>query len=198
MLDEVEADGHYFEVVRGEAPDPSLKQITRSGLATLHRNLMPLHRRYAKRLFAHLPAGIRHVAETYYLGNLRLHFDLHERCLETRTPWPMRCTAGETTLVVDHNGKFRSCELRPPVGDLVEFNYDTRAALASPRMQTEIAAIGRDQCWCTHSCFIQDSSKFSPRVQLFEIPWAWWRQRSDRAENLPLEDMERFRALELT
>ena len=29
----------------------------------------------------------------------------------------MACTAGQTTLVVDHNGRFRSCEMRPIIGD---------------------------------------------------------------------------------
>lgn len=197
MLENAEADGHYFEAVRGQAPDPSLKQMSEADLAALHRQLMPLHRKYADRLFAHLPAGIRHLARVYYLGNLRLHFDLHEQNFAAPRTWPMRCTAGETALVVDHNGKFRACELRGIVGDLADYGYDARAALASPAMRQEIDAVQKDQCWCTHSCFIQDSSKFSPRVQLFTIPYAWWRQRWDRLENAPLSEMERFRALEL-
>lgn len=197
ILEETQSDGHYFEVVRGQAPDPSLKQLTQDGVAALHRKLMPVHRKYADRLFDHLPASVRHIAKLYYLGNLRLHFDLHEQCLERPHRWPMACTAGETALVVDHNGRFRACELRGVVGDLAAFGYDTRAALASHEMKAEVTAIGQANCWCTHSCFIQDSSKFSPRVQLFEIPWAWWRQRWDRLETASLEEIEKFRALEL-
>ena len=197
MLEETQVDGHYFEVMRGTGPDPTLKQLTREGVAALHRKLMPIHRKYADRLFAHLPLGVRHIAKLYYLGNLRLHFDLHEQCFDQPRQWPMPCTAGETALVVDHNGKFRACELRGIVGDLASFNYDTRAALASSAMQSEVNAISTANCWCTHSCFIQDSSKFSPRVQLFEIPWAWWRQRWDRLQNAPLEEIEKFKALEL-
>lgn len=197
MLEETHSDGHYFEIVRGQAPDMTLKQLTREGVAALHRKLMPIHRKYADRLFAHLPIGVRHIAKLYYLGNLRLHFDLHEQCLDKPRRWPMPCTAGETAMVVDHNGKFRACEMRGIVGDLASFDYDTRAALASQVMQDEVKAISTANCWCTHSCFIQDSSKFSPRVQLFEIPWAWWRQRWDRLEQAPLDEIERFRALEL-
>ena len=197
LLEETHSDGHYFELMRGQAPDPSLKQMTRESVAALHRKLMPVHRKYAQRLFAHLPAGVRHIATMYYLGNLRLHFDLHEQCFERPAKWPMPCTAGETALVVDHNGKFRACEMRGIVGDLADHGYDTRAALGSVAMQGEVKAIGTANCWCTHSCFIQDSSKFSPRVQLFEIPWAWWRQRWDRLGNAPLEEIERFKALEL-
>ncbi|MCC6586001.1 MAG: radical SAM protein [Bryobacterales bacterium] len=197
LLSDTNIDGQYFETVRGEAPDKTLKRMSEPDLKDLHRRLMPFHRAYAKKLFGHLPAGVRHVAEMYYLGNLRLHFDLHERCFEQPRKWPMACTAGQTTIVIDHNGKFRSCEMRPIIGDLARFDYDVRAALQSDTMRQEIDAIPRDNCWCTHSCFIQDSSKFSPRVQLFEIPWAWLRQRMDRLQSAPIEELERYKALEL-
>jgi len=190
----VKADGHYFEVVRGQMPDAGLRAMSREDVAALHRRLMPLHRLYARKLFAHLPAAARAVAEVFYLGNLRLHYELHEKCFDSPAAWPMRCTAGETTLVVDHNGRFRACELRGIVGDLGEYGYDASAALRSAAMKSEVAAIGHDGCWCTHSCFIHESSKFAPRVQLFEIPWAWWRQRGETAG---AEEMEQFRSLNL-
>ncbi|MBL8227652.1 MAG: radical SAM protein [Bryobacterales bacterium] len=190
-------DGQYFETVRGVAPDPSLKQLTRKKVAELHRRLMPFHRHYAQKLFARLPAGVRHLATMYYLGNLRMHFDLHERCFEGPEKWPMPCTAGETTIVIDHNGKYRACEMRGIVGDLKDHGYDIRAALASPEMKREVAEIPGANCWCTHSCFIQESSKFSPRVQLFSIPWAWMQQRWERLPELPVEELEKFRTLEM-
>ncbi len=197
LAEQTAIDGQYFETVRGQTPDASLKLLTEDQLVSLHRRLMPFHRHYAKRLFAHLPAGVRRIAEMYYLGNLRLHFDLHEKCLEKPRRWPMPCTAGQTAIVIDHNGKFRSCEMRGIVGDLADYGYDIRTALSSQAMQQEVAAIPEANCWCTHSCFIQDSSKFSPRVQLFEIPWAWIRQRWDRLEEAPLDEIERFKALEM-
>ncbi len=158
---------------------------------------MPFHRHYASRLFAHLPVGVRHFAKMYYLGNLRFHFDLHEQCLESPKKWPMPCTAGETSIVIDHNGKFRACEMRNIVGDLADFDYDVRRALQSENMRAEVQEIPKANCWCTHSCFIQESSKFEPSVQLFHIPWAWLRQRLDRLPEMPAAELERFKALEL-
>jgi MoaA/NifB/PqqE/SkfB family radical SAM enzyme len=163
-------DGQYFEVIRGVAPDPSLKALTREKVAGLHRQVMPLHRHYARSLFAHLLPGVRGLARLYYLGNLRFHYDLHEQCLDGPEPWPMRCTAGETSLVIDHNGKFRACEMRGIVGDLHDYDFDVRRALEGEAMRAEVAAIPGANCWCTHSCFIQDSSKFSAKVQLAKIP----------------------------
>jgi MoaA/NifB/PqqE/SkfB family radical SAM enzyme len=172
LKQEAEIDGQYFEVVRGAAPDPSLKILTRESVAELHGRLMPFHRHYAGKLFANLPPGVRQLVRMYYLGNLRFHFDLHEDCLESPTAWPMACTAGETSIVIDHNGKFRACEMRGIVGDLHDYNFDVRQALASHGMREEVAAIPQANCWCTHSCFIQDSSKFSAKVQLLRIPLA--------------------------
>ena len=197
LMERTHVDGQYFEVVRGAAPDPSLKQLTQNGVAALHRRLMPFHRHYAGKLFGHLPPGVRHFAKMYYLGNLRFHFDLHEQCLESPKKWPMPCTAGETSIMIDHNGRFRACEMRGIVGDLADFDFDVRGALESEAMRAEVRAIPEANCWCTHSCFIQDSSKFQPSVQLFHIPWAWFRQRIDRLPELPAAELERFKALEL-
>jgi len=172
LRDCAEIDGHYFEVIRGAAPDPSLKVLTRETVAELHRRLMPLHRHYAGRLFAHLPSAARRLAKLYYLGNLRFHYDLHEQCLDRPAAWPMPCTAGETSIVIDHNGRFRACEIRGIVGDLHDYDFDLRRALDSEPMRREVQSIPQANCWCTHSCFIQDSSKFSPRVQLWRIPLA--------------------------
>ena len=72
----------------------------------------------------------------------------------------MPCTAGETSIVIDHNGRFRACEMRGIVGDLHDYDFDVRRALASTGMRAEVDAIPKANCWCTHSCFIQDSSKF--------------------------------------
>ena len=75
----------------------------------------------------------------YYLGNLRFHFDLHEQCLESPKKWPMPCTAGETSIVIDHNGRFRACEMRGIVGDLADFDFDVRRALESEAMRARSA-----------------------------------------------------------
>ena len=175
LKEHAEIDGQYFETVRGQMPDPSLKLLTRESLASLHERLMPFHRHYAGPLFAKLPWGIRHLARIYYLGNLRFHFDLHEDCLESPVEWPMPCTAGETSIVIDHNGRFRACEMRGIVGSLHDFDFDVGRALESERMRQEVGAIPQANCWCTHSCFIQDSSKFSAKVQLLRIPRAGMR-----------------------
>ncbi|MGH9554563.1 MAG: hypothetical protein ACRD2Y_01965, partial [Terriglobales bacterium] len=196
LLGETASDGHYFEIIRGNPKDPELKRMGAAELRVLHRRLMWIHEQYAERLFVNLSAPLRAFATMYYLGNLKFHFDIHERNYETNRPWPMPCTAGETTIVIDHDGTFRSCELRAKLGRLDEFDFDLSAALASEAMKKDVTAIPGDQCWCTHSCWIHSSRKFSPRVMLFHIPWAYLKHRWQRLPQMEAAEIERFRVLD--
>lgn len=192
LLESGEADGHYFEIIRGNPMDPDLMKIPREELAALHRRLMWLHERYADKLFANVPQPARALARAYYLGNVKLHFDLHQRNHYSNSKWPMPCTAGQTTVVLDHDGHFRSCEMRPKLGKLSDYGFDLSAALHSDVLRQELAAIPAANCWCTHSCWIHSSLKFSPKVQLFHIPWAWMKSRWERLPQVEISEMERF------
>jgi radical SAM protein with 4Fe4S-binding SPASM domain len=154
---------------------------------------MWFHEQYADGLFAHLGWTARRLAKMYYLGNIKLHFDLHQQNHYSNRAWPMPCTAGETTIVIDHDGSFRSCEMRGKLGNLAEHDFNLSTALDSAQMRQEIADIPKAQCWCTHSCFIHTSTKFSPKVLLFHIPWAYLKQGWERLPEAELAEFERFR-----
>lgn len=193
MMRETASDGHYFEIIRGDPMDPALKRLAPAELAQLHRRLMWFHAQYAEGLFRHLGGAAQRLAKMFYLGNIKLHFDLHQQNHYSNRAWPMPCTAGETTIVIDHDGSFRSCEMRGKLGSLADFGFDLGAALRSAEMRQEITAIPKAQCWCTHSCFIHTSTKFSPKVLLFHIPWAYLKQRWERLPEAELAELERFR-----
>ena len=193
LASESDIDGHYCEIIRGNAMDPNLSRIPLEELVQLHQALLRLHERYADKLFGHLDWPARSLARMYYLGHLKFHFQLHEQNHYNNKAWPMPCTAGQTTIVIDHDGTFRSCELRSKLGRLQDFDFDLTAALHSPAMKQEIAAIPGAKCWCTHSCWIHTSARFSPRVTLFHIPWAYLKHRWERLPEMELAELERFR-----
>ncbi len=192
LLSNTEVDGQYFEVIRGTPMDPGLKALSASALKALHAKLMLVHEAYAAHLFADLTPTARWFARMVYLGNLRLHFEVQEQCLERPHRWPMPCTAGVTSLVVDHNGEFRSCELRPAIGNLMKFDFNVTTALRSPQMLAEVKAIPEANCWCTHSCFLQDSMKFAPSVLLFKVPWSYFKQRWHHWHRTSIQELTKF------
>jgi MoaA/NifB/PqqE/SkfB family radical SAM enzyme len=193
---ETASDGHYFEVIRGQPMDAALKRLTVHDIKELHRRLMPFHEHYADKLFAPLPQPARALAKAYYLGMVKFHFDLHEQNFVGPHAWPMPCTAGSTTIVIDHDGHFRACEMRSKLGRLQDFDFDLSAALRSAAMQQEIAAIPKANCWCTHSCWIYTSRKFSPNVMLFHVPWAYLKHRWNRLPSMNAAELAPFRASE--
>lgn len=193
MLNTADASGHYFEIIRGNPLDPGLKNIKRAELKALHERLYAVHEAYADRLFADATPAARWFARMYYLGSVKFHFEIHEQCVEQPHKWAMPCTAGITSAVIDHNGEFRACELRPAVGRLQDHNFNLTAALHSPAMQAEVKAIPEANCWCTHSCFIQDSMKFSPKVLLFKVPWSYLKYRWQRLPKLSVDELNKFR-----
>ena len=196
LFENAEVMGQYFEIIRGNPMDVGLRKLTLEQVREVHRKLMPLHEAYAEKLFDHLSPASRFFARMYYLGALRLHFDIHEECFTRPHRWPMPCTAGITSAVIDHNGAFRACELRPAIGRLQDFQFDLGAALRSAEMQKEVRAIPEANCWCTHSCFISDSMKFAPKVLLFHIPWSYLKHRLSRASRLSVDDVRCFHSPE--
>jgi Fe-coproporphyrin III synthase len=92
--------------------------------------------------------------------------------MEERSPWGMRCSAGRKTIVIEHDGAFKSCETRKPVGSLRDYGFDLGAALNSDAMKNEIDQIGRGKkacCWCTHPCWMDLSLTSSPRTAMTSI-----------------------------
>jgi MoaA/NifB/PqqE/SkfB family radical SAM enzyme len=196
LFQNAEIMGQYFEIIRGNPLDKTLRRLTLEEVRRIHRQLMVVHEAHAERLFAGASPAWRFFAKMYYLGTLKLHFDIHEQCFEGPQPWPMPCTAGQTTMVIDHNGEFRACEMRRAVGRLQDFDFNLSAALQSPQMLAEVKAIPEANCWCTHSCWITESKKFSPKVLLFHVPWSYLKHRIARMPEMSVEDFRQFHAAE--
>jgi MoaA/NifB/PqqE/SkfB family radical SAM enzyme len=188
---------HFFEVLRGDPRDPLTKRIDPAKLASLHEEILPLFRTQAERLFAGFAPLVRGFARMYFLGFIKFVLEIQEANLNGPSDWGMDCTAGKTTFVVDHDGSFRSCEMRPPVGRLQDYGFNLRDALDSKAMRKEVADIGggrRANCWCTHSCWIMSSMKFSPVTLLFRIPAAHrrFREKCASASSLPEVNIHRI------
>jgi MoaA/NifB/PqqE/SkfB family radical SAM enzyme len=112
----------------------------------------------------------RGFADLYYQGTLAFHNKVQLENIESSHPWPMPCTAGETSIVIDYNGDVRACELRGKLANLRDFDCNFARFWQTQTRASEVEAIVRDQCWCTHVCFIHDSLRQSPKALLYDIP----------------------------
>jgi MoaA/NifB/PqqE/SkfB family radical SAM enzyme len=173
VRDRFDLDGHYFQVIRGEAMDPALLEVHHASVEKLYKDLRPLYRHYAARLKSR-KKSVGALAEVItYLGVLNLYHKIQAANLSGHSRWPMACTAGQNIVVLDADGGLRSCELREHLGNLREFDCDWNWFWESLARKKETEAIARDGCWCTHVCFIHASLKASPKALYVDVPVAY-------------------------
>ncbi len=166
-------DGHYFNIIRGNAKDAGLKRIPIERLPALYREIQTIYRHYAPTLLRQLDGIQETLGEIYYQGTLALHNKIQLKNMESPHPWPMPCTASETSLVIDFNGDVRACELRSKVSNVRDFGCDFAKLWETQARLEETDSIARDQCWCTHVCFIHDSLRHSPKALLYDVPLSY-------------------------
>lgn len=164
------SDGHYFNLIRGDAKDPGLKKVQREKLRELYSRLPEIQWGYAAGMFDDRNRLVKWIKKAVYVGTLTFHHRTQFQNLDQSTRWPMPCTAGETSAVIDFDGRIRACELRKPIGNLREHDMNFKVFWETPARRNEPGQIACDQCWCSHVCFIHDSLRYSYRAMLSEVP----------------------------
>jgi MoaA/NifB/PqqE/SkfB family radical SAM enzyme len=172
LLQEVDLDTHYFNIIRGDPRNAAQRHVPHDALASLYQVYEQMQAIYVER--SHMRRGRGLVAaslwRTFYLGRLAIYNDIQFNNYTRGARWPMPCTAGETAAVIDYNGDVRICELRQPIGNLRQYDCDFGRLWNSLGRTAEVAQMRRDQCDCTHICFIDDSATYSPKVALLQPP----------------------------
>ena len=163
---------HTIEAARGVTREDGVKALDESTLRRIQDEAAPIYRAYAKRMVSSTSGLRKPITKFFYIGIIRALYDIRASNIDQPTPWGMDCTAGETTLVIDYDGRFRSCELREPLGNVKDYDCDVQQIMQSEAMKQEIEAIGhgyKANCWCTHGCFITSSLTFNPRKMIKKV-----------------------------
>ena len=170
FLNNERLDYHYFQIIRGNPLDKSLKKVPTEDLRSLYKEITKIQQVYASRQGDNGGAINRWIRKSLYSAVFNFHHKTQFNNYTDNEPWPMSCTAGETSVVIDYDGTVRACELRGPLGNLRDYDCDFQALWDSKIREDEVKSIAQDKCFCTHVCFIQDSMWFSPRVKFWELP----------------------------
>ncbi|MDR2098359.1 MAG: radical SAM protein [Spirochaetaceae bacterium] len=178
---------HTIEAARGETREDGVKVVTESSLREIQDALAPYYLLYARRIGEGMNALGRGLTEFFYVGLMRAMYNIRAANIDKPSCWNMDCTAGETTLVLDYDGRFRACELRKPVGNVKDYGYDIQKIMRSEAMKKEIDAIDhgyKANCWCTHGCWIMSSIVFNPLKMMSKLFAA---NKETRKLNRPLD-----------
>ena len=164
------ADGQYFNLIRGDAKDPGLKRVEREKLRSIYAKLPAIQYRYAEGMFDDKNRMVKWIKKAAYVATLTFHHRTQFQNQHAPVRWAMPCTAGETSAVIDFDGRIRACELREPLANLRDYDMNLKGFWEMPIRKSEPQSIACDQCWCTHVCFIHDSLRYSYKAMLWEIP----------------------------
>ena len=167
---------HTIEAARGNTRETGVKILTEKSLMAIQDRVAPYYLLYAKRIGAGMNFIGRGLTKFFFVGLMRAMYNLRAKNIEKPTSWEMDCTAGETTLVIDYDGRFRACEMREPLGNVLDYDCDIQAIMKSEAMKNEIAAIGhgyKANCWCTHGCWMMTSINFNPRKMISMLTKAY-------------------------
>jgi MoaA/NifB/PqqE/SkfB family radical SAM enzyme len=160
---------HTIEAARGTTREDGVKILTEKSMSEIQDDIAPFYPLYAKRIGAGMNLAGRALTKFFYVGLYRAWFNMRVKNIDRPTCWGMDCTAGETSLVIDYDGRFRACEIRDPVGRVQDYGCDVQKIIGGKAMKDEIAAIGhgyKANCWCTHGCWIMSSMNFNPRKMI--------------------------------
>jgi MoaA/NifB/PqqE/SkfB family radical SAM enzyme len=156
---------HTIEAARGVTRAEGAKGLTEKSMREIQDKIVPYYILYAERIGAGMNFIGRGLTKFFYVGLMKAWFNIRVKNLEKPVCWGMDCTAGETSLVIDYDGRFRACEIREPVGNVKDYNCDVQALMSGEAMKKEVATIGHGytaNCWCTHGCWIMSSMNFNP------------------------------------
>ncbi len=170
-----EMNGHYFQIIRGDPKDPSLKSVETERLRQIYESVLPINLRYVSKS-SRKKSWLDPLMKAYWKAGYAFSYETQYRNYSERRKWKMPCTAGQTSIVIDYNGDVRVCELRKPIGNLRKCGMDFQRFWNSIDRKMEVRQVELDQCFCTHICFIYDSMRHSKRVVLWELPSLYFKQ----------------------
>jgi MoaA/NifB/PqqE/SkfB family radical SAM enzyme len=141
---------HSFEMLRGDQPDKNIQPIS----TERYREVLPLLESYWS-TYRNYDGFLRFVK----IYSRRVELEVLEKETQARP-----CYAGTISGVIDARGEVRLCELREPVGNLRDVDFDFERLWLSEEADRQRASIKAKECHCTHSCFLSSSLVFQPRT----------------------------------
>jgi MoaA/NifB/PqqE/SkfB family radical SAM enzyme len=145
-LSEFNIDYHAFEIMRGDWKDKNLKLADIDELKDLHKLVIEYRKKRINNFFEKIIV----VGTLQYIHKIKEDFLLGKK-------WPFLCSAGRSILVIYPNGDVSLCELKNPIGNLRDENYDIKRILDNEKALKMLGEISRDRCSCTHICFLNAS-----------------------------------------
>jgi MoaA/NifB/PqqE/SkfB family radical SAM enzyme len=145
-LSQFNLDYHAFEIMRGDRRDKSLRFADLTEIRGLHKIAVENRKGQIKNIFEKIVV----------IGSIKYLYRIKEEFLAGKK-WPMSCSAGKSILVIYPNGEMSLCELKKPIANLRDNNYNVKSVMGNEDFLKEVRKVKVNRCSCTHVCFLNAS-----------------------------------------
>ncbi len=148
---------HTVSLIRGQVPDPALKQID---LEKYHYTISQLEANLKKGAFnTYGFRGAKFKAAQDIVQRRLIYQTLRQKKRLTA------CYAGKLNLVVTESGDVYPCEsFTLGMGNIRDAGYDLNRLLKTAPAQNIIDSIEKNGCFCTHECYTMTNILFNPSM----------------------------------
>lgn len=161
---------HYFDIVRGSPPDPSVLTMDSGRLEDLlEGSILPYQEEQARTLKRAGYGCLSPLMTRLEMSLVALRYKVQVENMFREKKWKVRCQAGISIIVIGSNGDVSPCESRPPLVNAREIDFDIGSFLNSEKMRQEQEQIRKIGCSCAHSCFIIESILKNPKFYFLLI-----------------------------
>jgi MoaA/NifB/PqqE/SkfB family radical SAM enzyme len=161
VREEIGPDYHWFEPMR-QSPGSNdyLAQVSQSELRSFLEENIIYH-------FKKIKGASQNIYSSRLLNNAIINFSLNNLRIALDNffygkRWPVKCVAGRKIAVLYPDGGVSACELRLPVANIRDFDYNMIRLLEDTAFKDEVRAISKRCCSCFHGCFIPPSVRYDP------------------------------------
>lgn len=145
-LSQFNLDYHAFEIMRGDRRDKSLRFADIAEIRGLHKIAVENRKRQIRNIFEKIMV----------IGSIKYLYRIKEEFLAGKK-WPISCAAGKSILVIYPNGDMSLCELKKPIANLRDNNYNVKSLMGNEDFLKEVREVKVNRCSCTHVCFLNAS-----------------------------------------
>jgi MoaA/NifB/PqqE/SkfB family radical SAM enzyme len=148
-------DFQAFELLRGDYRDQTLNLPEFSEVRKMHEAILENRYWYLQKKKKTLKKDwLFKLEEVAVMGTLKYAQTFKELALAGEK-WPCQCMAGKSIAVINPDGGFSVCEMKPSLANLRQYDYDMAKFIKDKRIVVK-------NCDCTHICFIHSAIAARP------------------------------------
>lgn len=147
---EISPSHHSLDIVRiSEEEKKSLNNFSQEDYETVKKARLKIEKLYRKNDLLHF----------FYKKRAEILTNIQKEVIENQGRWPVRCPAGQTSVVLYPNGDVSFCENHPKIGNVREGDYNV-VEILKEKGGKYLNMTRKHQCDCNHLVYLRQGVEY--------------------------------------